>query len=389
MTTRGPAAEGADVDVETFQEEARSWFASAAIPEVPEEYELRSPVLRDWHRTLYRAGYVGIQWPVEVGGRGLTAAHQLAFAAELVRARAPQPVGSIGLEVVGPTILKYGTATQRKRFVPPLLAGDEVWCQGFSEPDAGSDLASLRTAGVVDGDTLVVTGQKVWTSWATNADWCALLVRTDPDAPRHRGISYVLVDMRSPGVTVRPITLINGDAEFNELFFDEVRVPLANVLGGLNAGWKMAMDTLGWERAGYAIRRRLENEVTFTGLLDAVRARPDRSERTNEVLGRLFVELRGFRALSSTTAHRLTTGDVPSPLDSVDKLLLARTEQHLTGTALDVQGAYRLARTSADGTDPLDAAKAYLYGRAGSVYGGSAQIQRTIIAERLLGLPRG
>ena len=255
--------------VADFRRTARSWLAAADVPRLPPAYAGRAGLLRAWHRTLYRAGWVGIQWPREVGGLGLSVHHQLAFNEELARARAPQPAGAVGLEVVGPTILKYGTQAQRDRFIRPLLAGDEVWCQGFSEPDAGSDLASLRTSAVVDGDELVINGQKIWTSWATDADQCAVLVRTDKNAAKpYLGISYVLVDMRSPGVTVKPIVMYNGDAEFNELFFDHVRVPLDHVLGELNGGWTLAMDTLGWERAGYSIRRRVENEVVFRDLLD-------------------------------------------------------------------------------------------------------------------------
>ncbi|WP_142064316.1 acyl-CoA dehydrogenase family protein [Pseudarthrobacter sp. B4EP4b] len=392
MTDTLPADPDTAADIEAYRRAARAWLDETELPVVPREFEKRAAVLRDWHRRLYDAGWVGIQWPKSVGGQGLTVDHQLAFSLELAHARAPQPVGSIGLEVVGPTILKYGTAQQHDRFIPRLLAGEDVWCQGFSEPDAGSDLASLRTRGVIEGDELVITGHKVWTSWATNADWCAVLVRTGTLESRHRGISYVLVDMRSPGITVNPIAMLNGDAEFNELMFDGVRVPLENVLGEINGGWSLTMDTLGWERAGYAIRRRVENEISFSDMLDTVRSNttgePD--ERLAERIGRLDLELSAFRALSSQTARRLASGDVPSPMDSVDKLVLGRTEQHLAGTALDLLGAYRLAISSRPGgLDAEGISKDYLYGRAASVYGGSAQIQKTLIAERLLGLPKG
>jgi alkylation response protein AidB-like acyl-CoA dehydrogenase len=392
MTTApssGPASPETDPSVSEFRHQVRSWLAGTDIPELPAGYAGRPALLRRWHRTLYAAGWIGIQWPRDVGGRGLSAHYQIAFNEELARARAPQPGGAVGLEIVGPTILKYGTPTQRARFIQPLLAGEEVWCQGFSEPGAGSDLASLRTSAVRDGDDLVITGQKIWTRWATDTDWCALLVRTDPAASRpHRGISYVLVDMHAPGVAVKPIVMLNGDAEFNELFFDAVRVPTANVLGELNGGWALAMDTLGRERAGYSIRRQIENEVAFEELLDQLRAglagppRPDLATET----GAVYAQLRAFKALTRRAAQRLADGDVPSPLDSVDKLWLTQTEQAVTRLAFDLLGAARTAPADDEGRQRV---KRFLYGRAASVYGGSSQIQRTIVAERLLGLPRG
>jgi alkylation response protein AidB-like acyl-CoA dehydrogenase len=378
--------------VADFRRQARSWLADADIPRLPPGYAGRPQLLRAWHRTLYKAGWVGIQWPRDVGGLGLSVHHQLAFNEELAGARAPQPAGAIGLEIVGPTILKYGTQAQRDRFIPPLLAGDEVWCQGFSEPGAGSDLASLRTSAVIEGDELVITGQKIWTSWATDTDWCALLVRSDPAAARpHRGISYVLVSMHAPGVSVKPIVMLNGDAEFNELFFDQVRVPLANVLGELNGGWALAMDTLGWERAGYSIRRRVENKIAFEELLDRTRVQLELADREPDAasaaaFGSVYAQLKAFEALTKRSAQRLAEGAVPSPHDSVDKLWLTQTEQALTGLAFDLLGAERTAPDDDDGRQHV---KRFLYGRAASVYGGSSQIQRTLIAERLLGLPRG
>jgi alkylation response protein AidB-like acyl-CoA dehydrogenase len=375
-----------------FRRQAQSWLAEADIPRLPGEYAGRPQLLRAWHRALYKAGWVGIQWPRDMGGLGLSVHHQLAFNEELARARAPQPAGAIGLEIVGPTILKYGTRAQRDRYIPPLLAGDELWCQGFSEPDAGSDLASLRTNGVIDGDAVVITGQKIWTSWATDTDWCALLVRTDPAATRpHHGISYILVSMHAPGVTVKPIVMLNGDAEFNELFFDQVRVPLANVLGELNGGWALAMDTLGWERAGYSIRRRVENEVAFGELIDHTQAQLESADRQPDAasataFGCVYAQLKAFEALTKRSARRLAEGAVPSPYDSVDKLWLTQTEQALTSLAFDL---LRVERTAPIDDDGRKRVKRFLYGRAASVYGGSSQIQRSIIAERLLGLPRG
>ena len=306
----------ASLSVADFRRQARAWLADADIPQLPASYAGRPALLRAWHRTLYAAGWVGIQWPRDVGGRGLTVHHQIAFNEELARARAPQPAGAIGLEIVGPTILKYGTRAQRYRFIQPLLAGDEVWCQGFSEPGAGSDLASLRTSAVRDGDELVITGQKIWTSWATDTDWCALLVRTDPAAGEAAPGDQLRPRRHAqPGSDVKPIVMLNGDAEFNELFFDQVRVPVANVLGDLNGGWVLAMDTLGWERAGYSIRRQVENEVAFQELLDQVArspggpgARRRTSLPTSEPCTRSCA---AFKALTRRTAERLADGVCP------------------------------------------------------------------------------
>jgi alkylation response protein AidB-like acyl-CoA dehydrogenase len=316
-------------------------------------------------------------------------AHTIAFTQELVRARAPQPVGAIGLEVVGPTILRYGSDELRERFLERLLAGEELWCQGFSEPDAGSDLSSLRTTAREDRDDLVLNGQKIWTSWATDADWCAVLARMDPDAHAHRAIGYLLVDMHSPGVTVREITQLTGEREFCEIFFADVHVPRSQILGGPGEGWTMAMDTLGHERAGYAIRRGMENRTAFLDLIDVVRGcDSELSAAHAKALGELYVRLEVFDANVEVTVERLTNGDVPSPHDSVDKLLLTETEQFLYETATDLLGALRVVPDASSIPDAEVWTKGLLYGRAASVYGGSSQIQRSIIAERLLGLPK-
>ncbi|HVV90270.1 MAG TPA: acyl-CoA dehydrogenase family protein [Solirubrobacterales bacterium] len=379
-------------DLEAFRAEAREWLAAAEPPELPDVYQERFRALREWQRRLHGAGWVGIHWPERYGGRGLTMRHTLVFAEELTRSRLPQPVGSIGLEVVGPTILGHGGDELRDRLLPRLLSGEDLWCQGFSEPGAGSDLAGLRTRAVRDGDELVISGQKIWTSWATDADWCAVLARTDPEASRHHGISYVLVPLDLPGVRVAPIVQMTGDAEFNEIFFDEVRVPVDNVLAGFGDGWRLAMDTLGHERCGYAIRRRMENETAFFDLVAALRetdAGADLEPVHRRELGELFVELRAFEALSRVSGDRLARGEVPSPLDSIDKLTLTATEQRLYEVATDLLGPrLTVADAEVSGLRVEEWLKGLLYARSASVYGGSSQIQRTIVAERELGLPR-
>lgn len=391
MAVGGPGREPDAAELEAYRHEARAWLEQAAKPVLSLDYDENFPLLKAWQKTLYEAGYVGIAWPTAYGGQGLSKRHALVFAEELARARAPQPGGSIGLEVVGPTILAYGTEEQRRTLLPPLLSGEQTWCQGFSEPEAGSDLAGLRTKAVRDGDHLEISGQKIWTSYATHADWCAVLARTDPDAPRHKGISYVLVDMRSPGIEVRPIVQMTGDAEFNEVFFDDVRVPVSNVLGDFGDGWKLAMDTLGHERGGYALRRGAENEAAFRDLVHALRAAQRADDApTARAIGRLLVQLRAFEAQGRATAERQRTGDVPSPLDSVDKLSLSETEQLLYATAVDALGSQRIAADATPfGLSAERWMKGLMYARAASVYGGSREIQRTLVAERLLMLPRG
>ena len=380
-----------DVDIASIRVRAREWLADADLPQLSEDFEERFRVLRHWHHTLFDAGLVGLSWPTHLGGQGLSAAHQLAVTEELVKAGAPQPVGAIGLDVVGPSIVKYGTPEQHQRFVRPILSGAEVWCQGFSEPEAGSDLGSLRTRGSVTNDEIVINGQKVWTSWAMQAQWCAVLVRTDPAAAKHRGISYVLVELTSPGITVRPIVQITGDAEFCEVFFDDVRVPRNQVLGELNGGWEILLDTLSHERSSYAIRRRLELQLVFSALVADMRARRTTADATaHRKLGGAYAAMCGLGSLTRETAARLTEGHGPSALDSVDKLVLAATEQKLCGAALDLMGPYRMAASgNPHSAEAERRIKDYLYGRSASVYGGSAQIQRSIIAERLLKLPRG
>jgi alkylation response protein AidB-like acyl-CoA dehydrogenase len=380
-------------DLSAFRAAVRQWLTETGPPELPENYNERFAALREWQLRLYHAGWIGLHWPREVGGRGLTIRHSLIVSEELVRARLPQPVGAIGLEVVGPTILHYGDHRQRTELLPRLLSGADLWCQGFSEPEAGSDLASLRTRAALHGDELVLNGQKVWTSWATDADWCAVLARTDPEAPRHRGISYLLVDMRSQGVTVRPITQITGDAEFNELFFQDVRVPLRNVVAGLGDGWRLAMHTLGHERAGYAMRRRLENQTAFADLVAALRTAGGPAALDDDglgLLGNLLVDLKVFEAMSRDTEERLATGRTPSPLDSMDKLTLTATEQKLYATAAELLGGERmLVGARPRGLVAEKWLRGLLYARSASVYGGSSQIQRTIVAQRHLDLPRG
>lgn len=374
-----------------FRSRARAWLAGTDIPVVPLDLDGRFAALRRWQKTLFEAGWVGIAWSKAAGGQELSHLHHLVFVEELVRAGAPQPIGLIGLEVVGPSIDRYGTDRQRRELLPRLLSGDDIWCQGFSEPEAGSDLASLRTRAVVDGDGFVVSGQKIWTSWAHLSQWCALLVRTDPAVRKQAGISYLLVDMTSPGITTRPITQMTGDREFCEVFFDDVRVPRCNVLGEVDGGWAIATHTLGHERAGATLRRRVECEVALDEAVGQLRATGSvDDERTAAAVGRAHVAMRVLDAQTRRTTERLVADAGPTPMDSVDKLLLTEAEQIVFAEIAGLLGPLRaVPGAQPRGLDVRRWAHEHLYSRAASIYGGSSQIQRTIIAERLMGLPRG
>lgn len=382
-------------DLDAYRRDVRAWLNRADVPEVPLDLEGRFTVLREWQKTLYEAGFVGIAWSREAGGQGLSPLHQLVFSEELARAGAPQPIGLIGVDVVGKSIEAYGLDWQRERLLPRLLSGDDIWCQGFSEPGSGSDLASLRTHARIEGDEFVINGQKVWTSWAHKAQWCALLARTDPDAPKHRGISYLLVDMNTPGVTARPLVQMTGDDEFCEVFLEDVRVPLSNLVGGLNEGWAIAQDTLSHERGSYTLRRRVEYEVAVEEAVRSVRGHADAEgtgppDRVLEQLGRSYTAVRGLEALTRRTVERQLAGEIPSPMDSVDKLSLNEVEQLLYASVTDLLGPFRLAADRAPfGLDGPRWVKEHYYSRAASIYGGTSQIQKNIIGERLLGLPRG
>jgi alkylation response protein AidB-like acyl-CoA dehydrogenase len=374
-----------DSRLSAFRAKAAAWLRDEKPKSLPADFTEKFHALRAWQLKLHGAGWLGLGWPAEFGGGGLTAAEQLAFNEELVAARAPMPAGVVGLEVVGPAILELGTDDQRRRYLPPLLSGEEIWCQGFSEPDAGSDLASLRTRADSFGDELVVNGTKVWTTHGQFADWCALLARTDPDAPKHKGISYLLVPMDAPGVAVRPIQLLNGDPEFAEVIFEDVRVPRHNLLGPLNAGWAAAMTTLAYERGQYIIRRTAELRLDLTDLVaelgDILRADVRHVRR----LGQVELTLAALNARCGVILDGLIAGRT-GPEGSVDKLLLAEVEHQLFGLAFDLAGPFRMHRSDALSGERW--AHDWMFGLAAAIYGGTAEIQRGILAERVLGLPR-
>jgi alkylation response protein AidB-like acyl-CoA dehydrogenase len=386
-----------DEKEQEIRDEVRAFLAGNALrPEdLPHELDARVAMLRKWQRDVYDAGLVGIAWPEEYGGRGGTASQQLVANLEMARAGAPELIGVIALEVVGPSVVAHGTAEQKRTHVKRMLTGEDIWCQGFSEPEAGSDLASLKTRAEPDGDHFVINGQKTWTSWAKYADWCAVLARTDRDAPAHKGISYIIVDTHAPGVDVRPLTQITGDAEFGEIFFDNVRVPKANLLGELNGGWPLAMHTLTNERGPAVAGRQVKLRITLDRLVEEARSiqrdgRPAIEDPEVLVqLTRAHIDLEVLRYQSYRSAGAATARGAAGLESSIDKLWLVASEQRLGGTVLDVLGSHLGGRSNSPAADRVsELQNVYLYSRAASVYGGSEQIQKNIIAQRMLGLPR-
>jgi len=382
---------------EAFRAELRDWLERTlprgwgepgfAGPRTPDEVVAFG---KEFQRGLYAAGYCGLSWPREYGGRGSSLIEQIVFLEETARAKAPLPVNLAGLTMAGPVLIKHGTEAQKTRWLKPILTADEIWCQGFSEPGAGSDLASLRTSAVLDGDSFVVNGQKVWTSFAHYADWCMLLVRTDPKAPKHRGISFLAVDMHAPGVTVRPLRQMNGDEDFNELFFENVRVPRANLIGAMNDGWSVAITCLMHERATLTFQRQLQSRIALAEMLAGLSAAVKHDPVYRQRLAQIAIESEVIRL----TAYRNLTvqlrGLPPGPEGSIEKLFWSEMYQRQTELALETLGPYGQLiagseRAVADGRWPY----LLLYSRGRTIAAGSSEVQRNIIAERVLGLPRG
>ena len=372
---------------EAFRAEVRDWLESTLAD--PAFYNARGlggsgrehegfEVRLAWEHRLGEAGWIGLGWPKEHGGRGATLHQQVVFAEEYSRANAPARINHMGENLLGPTILAFGTDEQRRRFLPPILRGEELWCQGYSEPDAGSDLANVKTRAVLDGDEWVITGQKVWTSLAHWADWCFVVCRTDPDAPKHRGISYLLCPMKQDGVDIRPIVQLTGTSEFNEVFFDGARTARDNVVGAVNAGWKVATGTLGFERGVSTLAQQIGFQRELDRVIELARASgADRDPLVRQRLADAFIGLRLLRY----NALRTMSGSDPGPEASISKLQWASWHRALGELAMDVQGAASML-------DDADLQTMFLFTRADTIYGGSNEIQRNIIGEQALGLPR-
>jgi alkylation response protein AidB-like acyl-CoA dehydrogenase len=363
-----------------------------APEDIPRSLDERMAFLRDWQRRCYEAGYVGRAWPAEYGGGGRPPVEQIIVDEELAAAGAPEFPNIVGLDVIGPSLLAFGDDEQRARYVPPILSAEEVWCQGFSEPEAGSDLASLRASAVERDGGFVVSGQKTWTSWGQYARWCGVLARTEPPETRHKGISFLIVDMEAPGVEVRPMIQITGHAEFSELFLDEVEVPAANLLGARGQGWQIALHTLAHERGTAALPRQVKLRTWVDRLAADARARSvdgrpiaDR-EDVQVAIARALIGVEVLRHHASRTVGRFLNGEAVGPASSSVKLVMAEAEQRAAATALDVLGETLLAPEA--GTDNADWYETYLFSRTATVLGGTQQIQRNIIADRILRLPQ-
>ncbi len=365
-----------------FRDAVRGWIEEhnpGAEPDSdPELFEFR----KAWQKALNERGWAGLSWPTEYGGAGATQIEQAIFFEELARAGAPSMANVLGLAMGGPTVIAHGTDEQKQRYLPPILSAEEMWCQGFSEPESGSDLASLKTRAVRHGDEWVVTGQKVWTTYAHEAKWCMLVARTDTEAAKHRGLTYFLMDMDQDGVEVRPLVQITGEAEFNEVFLDEVLVPDDALVGDVDNGWAVANTTLAHERGtNFPFKEQVVHEVLLDRLCrDALADGRSPGVEVEDGLAQSFVELRLLRLHNLRTLSRLARGVEPGPGSSVVKLHWTEMTQHLSSLALDVVGA----GAPIEGEWP----RQWLWSQAASIAGGTSEIQRTIIGERLLGLPR-
>jgi alkylation response protein AidB-like acyl-CoA dehydrogenase len=379
---------------EAFRSEVREWLACHLIGEFaelrgrggPGDEDLPLELRRGWERELAQAGFNCIGWPTEHGGRGLSLAQQMIFYEEYARAGGPGRLGHIGETLLAPTLMAFGTLAQKERFLPTIRNAEELWCQGYSEPNAGSDLANVQTRALRDGDEWVITGQKIWTSHAQISDWCFLLCRTNLEVPRHGGLSYLLVPMRQPGIEVRPIVQITGTAEFNEVFFDAARTAADNVVGAIDGGWKVAMGTLAFERGAST----LGQQLAFEGELRAITAVARENGKLRDPVfrqrfARAYMEL----AIMRLNALRLLGGTVPGELPRealIMKLYWATLHRDLGALAMDVLGLEGQVLESA----PYELGsmqRLFLFARADTIYAGSNEIQKNIIAERALGLP--
>ena len=339
------------------------------------------PFMREWSRKLYDGGYAGLTWPKEFGGTGAPYSFQALLYEELAAAQAPSHIGVIGLGMAGPTIIAHGTDEQKARYLQPLLAADEIWCQGFSEPDAGSDLAAARTRAERRDDVYVVNGQKVWSSFAHIADFCILVTLSDPEAPRYRNLTYLIVDMHAPGVEVRPLRQITGEAEFNEIFFSDVEVPVSNRLGEEGDGWAVAMTTLLHERGtlGFALTATLDG--TVGRLLEEARER-DPGESVREAIAREWIELQALRYTNYRALGTLERTGIPGPEGSGVKLRWSEANQRLTKLARELRGPEGILDDGWWNHQQLRS-------RGNTIEAGTSEVLRNIIAERVLGLPKG
>jgi alkylation response protein AidB-like acyl-CoA dehydrogenase len=386
-------------DEAAFRDELRPWLAA----NVPKDWntwrekplEESFPYLRSWQRKLHEGGWAAVSWPKEYGGRSATLMQQAIFWEEMARVEAPPMANALGLGLIGPTIIAYGTEVQKQRFIPKILSAEEIWCQGFSEPNAGSDLASLQTEARLDGEHYIVNGQKVWTSYGWVGDWCELVVRTDPTVPKHKGLSVLLVDMKSPGVEVRPLRQMTGESEFNELFFRDVRVAAENLLGKVNDGWNVAMSTLMYERGSYGARLHLIFKRYINRLVELSRTTPRNGGTAaqdpliRQKLAQLFAEIEIMRLNQLRAFSRITATGVPGPEGSIQKIFWSELNQRLQQIAQEILGPYgQLLPGDSYAVDKGIWSYGYLRTRGNTIEAGTSEVQRNIIGHFVLGLPR-
>ena len=394
-----------DIDLSPEEIEFRREFRAWLERNIPVDWEPRQArgqshaeswePRRDFERRMGRDGWLGVAWPVEYGGRGATLMEQVIYQEELARSEAPALAGHVGLQMVGPILMEVGTDEQRARFLPPILRGEEVWYQGFSEPNAGSDLASLQTRALLDGDEWVITGQKVWGGFAEFADWGAVLVRTDPDVPKHKGISFMVVDMKSAGIEIGHIREMHGGGNMNEVFFDQVRVPKHNVISAVNEGWTAATRLLTWERGVITLSILVNYEIYWERLREYARTtkRAGRSladvPHLREGLAQTYVNIRMMKLANLRWLAHYLRGERPGLETSYMKLYWNKAHQSLTDLALELGGVDSLELPGSPAAPEGDFAVEWMQSRATTILGGTEDIQRNIIAERIFGLPRG
>jgi alkylation response protein AidB-like acyl-CoA dehydrogenase len=382
-----------------FRDTLRAWLdqnAPALLADGPQyaDPEKRWERAMRWHKALFDAGWIGIYWPKEYGGRGATLVEQYIHEEEMDRINAPGTINPVGLNIAGPTIMQWGTDEMKHRYLPRILAGDEIWCQGYSEPGAGSDVASLTTRAEDRGDYFVVNGQKVWTTLAHRAHFCLLLCRTDSAAPKHKGLSYMLVDMKTPGITVRPLVQMTGNHDFNEIFFEDVAIPKANLLGPQNDGWRVGVTTLMFERITVGALLQIEREAER---LRELLTRPDASGRrlsedpsVRQRFAQIQTECQAARYSSLRSLTRRLKGQPPGPEGSIAKLFRTEAMLRMVSFAEEVLGPYaQLVEGSPFAVEHGRWMHSFFYARAQTIAGGTSEIQRNVIGERVLGLPKG
>jgi alkylation response protein AidB-like acyl-CoA dehydrogenase len=372
-----------------FRAKARAWLESQVIPRPPADLAERHRVQREWQRRLFDHGWLALSWPKEYGGQGLTRVHDVIFSQERARVRAPRPIGVIGLEIIGPMLMQFGSEEQCRARLEPLLAAEDVWCQGFSEPGAGSDLASLMTRAERVGDTFVINGHKVWTTLVSEANWCGLLARTSQEGAKHAGISFFIVDLSSPGIAKKILPTLSGEAEFGELYFEDVVLPKSALVGTINEGWRCAMTVLSAERSSIILSRLTEIKVAFNDAVTALAKHPVQGDTISD-LGSVASTLFALECQSQQTMKRLMAGDIgPSRFDSADKLATSLTEQVVSHFIYDQLGAFGVVWDELPfGLNSSQWIQHYLMSRPQTLAGGTSQIQKNLIAERTLGLPR-